>query len=88
MFYDGTGDVALSNFRPHRFAVGPVGFLKGEQFFHAAKALRCADLDTARRMMRTTGGPALRILGSEVQGYHERGARRARAHCTAFIAPG
>ena len=30
VFYDGTSDAAYSNFKPYRFAVGRLGFLKGE----------------------------------------------------------
>jgi len=73
VFYDGTSDDVYSNFKRFRFSVGPVGFMKGEQFFHVAKALLCADLPSAQRMMLTTGGPALRRLGGQVEGYFERG---------------
>lgn len=73
VFYDGTSDRAFSNFMPHRFAIGRLGFLKGEQLFHVAKALVCGDVAAAQRMLTTTGGPALRRLGREVEGYVERG---------------
>jgi len=73
IFYDGTSDDTYSNFKGCRFAVGPLGFLKGEQFFHVVKALLCGDLAMAVRMMLTTGGPALRRMGREVEGYAERG---------------
>ena len=74
VFYDGTGDDAHSNFKQYRFAVGPVGFCKGEQFFHVAKALLCDDLDSAVKMMATTSGPTLRSLGREVSNYREKGS--------------
>ena len=73
VFYDGTSDAAYSNFKPYRFAVGRLGFLKGEQFFHVAKALVCRDVPAAGRMMQTTSGPALRRMGREVSGYAEHG---------------
>jgi len=73
VFYDGTSDDVYSNFKPFRFAIGRLGFLKGEQFFHVAKALLCKDLATAETMMLTTGGPALRTLGREVKNYKENG---------------
>eukprot|EP01046_Picozoa_sp_COSAG06_P044433 COSAG06_NODE_5985_length_3167_cov_2.473924_2_plen_650_part_00 len=73
VFYDGTADDTYSNFKPFRFALGGLGFLKGEQFFHVAKALLCKDLATAQTMMLTTGGPALRSLGREVENYKENG---------------
>ena len=74
VFYDGTSDAAYSNFKPYRFSIGRLGFLKGEQFFHVAKALLCRDVPAAVRMMQTTGGPALRRMGREVNGYAEHGA--------------
>ena len=74
VFYDGTSDATYSNFKPYRFAIGRLGFLKGEQFFHVAKALLCRDVPAAVRMMQTTGGPALRRMGREVNGYAEHGA--------------
>lgn len=74
IFYDGTGDDLYSNFKSHRFAVGAVGFMKGEQFFHVSKALLCRDTATAVKMMTTTGGPALRSLGRTVANYNELGA--------------
>ena len=73
IFYDGTSDDAYSNFKGHHFAIGRVGFLKGEQFFHVAKAMLCGDVECAARMMTTTSGPRLRCLGREVTGYAERG---------------
>ena len=73
VFYDGTSDRAFSNFMPHRFAIGRLGFLKGEQLFHVAKAMVCGDVAAAQRMLTTAGGPALRRLGREVEGYVERG---------------
>ena len=73
IFYDGTSDDAYSNFKGHRFAIGRIGFLKGEQFFHTAKAILCGDFESAVGMVTTTGGPALRSLGREVTGYTERG---------------
>ena len=60
VFYDGTSDRAFSNFMPHRFAIGRLGFLKGEQLFHVAKAMVCGDVAAAQRMLTTAGGPALR----------------------------
>lgn len=74
IFYDGTADCTYSNFQQFRFAVGSIGFMKGEQFFHVAKALLCKDLPTALQMMITTGGPPLRRLGHEVSNYAEFGA--------------
>lgn len=74
IFYDGTGDDTYSNFKQHRFAIGSVGFMKGEQFFHVAKAMLCDDLASALKMMVTTGGPALRSLGRQVLNYVERGS--------------
>ena len=76
VFYDGTSDAAYSNFKPYRFAVGRLGFLKGEQFSHVAKALVCRDVPAAGRMMQTTSGPALRRMGREVSGYAEHGGSR------------
>ena len=73
IFYDGTADDAYSNFKPYKFALGRLGFAKGEQFFHVAKALICQDDAMATRMMTTTSGPALRNLGREVQNYHLHG---------------
>merc|ERR1712007_283788 len=70
----GTADCTYSNFQQFRFAVGSIGFMKGEQFFHVAKALLCKDLPTAVQMMITTGGPPLRRLGHEVSNYAEFGA--------------
>ena len=59
---DGTSDDAYSNFKGHRFAIGRIGFLKVEQFFHTAKAILCGDFESAVGMVTTTGGPALRSL--------------------------
>jgi hypothetical protein len=73
IFYDGTSDDVYSNFKPFRFSIGALGFLKGEQFFHVAKAMLCEDLPSATRMMLTTGGPKLRSLGREVSNYDQHG---------------
>lgn len=48
--------------------------MKGEQFFHVAKAMLCDDLASALKMMVTTGGPALRGLGRQVLNYQELGS--------------
>ena len=73
VFYDGTADTLYSNFSAHRLAIGPLGFMKGEQLFHVVKAMLCQDLEAGCTMCVTTGGPALRGLGREVRGYFERG---------------
>lgn len=52
VFYDGTGDNGYSNSKPRALAVGGVGFLKGEQLFHVAKA------DSLRRRTRGTAHDA------------------------------
>jgi len=73
IFYDGTNDDVYSNFKSFKFALGRLGFAKGEQFYHVAKALVCQDYVIASQMMITTGGPALRKLGRQVQNYPTHG---------------